>query len=77
MAPRREREKGGGPVAQGMTQEQVGGGGDTGAAAAAVRRTSPCSMGERQGMGGADEWARGHCGGFKPGQPSQKPFKQN
>jgi hypothetical protein len=29
MATCREREKGGGPVAQGMTQEQVGGGGDT------------------------------------------------
>jgi hypothetical protein len=32
---------------------------------------------ERQGRGGADEWVRGHCAGFKPGQPSQKPFKRN
>jgi hypothetical protein len=29
------------------------------------------------GRGGADEWARGHCVGFKPGQPSQTPFKRN
>jgi hypothetical protein len=68
----REGEGGGGSVAQGTMQERVGGGGDTGAAAVAVRRTSPCSTGERQGRGGADAWARGHCAGFKPGQPSQK-----
>jgi hypothetical protein len=31
----------------------------------------------RQGRGGADEWARGHCARFKPGQPSQTPLKRN
>jgi hypothetical protein len=31
----------------------------------------------RQGRGGADEWARGYCVGFKPGKPSQTPFKRN